>query len=267
MEGMKTIFSDAKDIFNKIIKCIIILSILIVLLSILIIFNTFKPSVTNNYNIEHVDTLIIPDSNDMPIISDKPFTNNTSTNVTIYPSVGCSDVSYSDMGYSTPVFKFIPIKINNWTVTKDIQEKLYNKCKKYNINYIQTLAIMYKEGARNNQYSIHINTNGTKDIGLMQFNSSNKDIIKRMTNSTDIEWLKDIDINLECACYLISRNETYYDEVESLYDSLVMYNGGLRCLQKIKSGEYTLQSPASLYAAKVISYMNELYRYYLNSDV
>lgn len=257
-------FNSLKEGFNKFLIFFISFCILMVILTIIILIKISKPSVTNNYNIEHVDTLVIPDQ-EQPIIYDKPFTNKTSTNVIVYPSLGCKDVSFSDMGYSTPVFKFIPIKINNWTVDKDIQEKLYNICKKYNINYIQTLAIMYKEGARNNQYAVHTNKNGTQDIGIMQFNTSNTDIIKLMTNSTDTEWLKDIDVNLNCACYLISRNETYYDEIESLYDSLIMYNGGLRCLQKIKSGEYTSKSPASLYAIYVMSYMDELYRYYLNN--
>lgn len=259
--GTVSILKETKDIFNIILKCIIALSIIITIFMGIILFKVSKP--TTVYNIEHVDTLVLPEE---PKVYDKPFTNTTS-DIEIYHTAFSKDISYTDMGYATPVFKFIPIKINNWTVSKNIQEKLYYICKKYNINYIQTLAIMYKEGARNNQYAIHTNENGTQDIGIMQFNTSNKDIIKTITSSTDIEWLKDIDVNLECACYLISRNEKYLPEVESLYDSLVVYNGGLNCLRKIKSGKYSLESPASLYAAKVISYMNELYTYYINNDI
>lgn len=251
--------------------CFILVLVIGIIFYLIVSLNKIEsePKVVNNYNysIEHVDTVVIQESQE-PTVSEKPFnTSNSKDNVEVYPSNGCYDVSYTDMGYATPVFKFIPIKINNWTVTKDIQEKLYYICKKYDINYIQTLAIMYKEGARNNQYAIHTNINGTQDIGIMQFNTGNKDIIKAITSSTDIEWLKDIDVNLECACYLISRNERYLPEVESLYDSLVVYNGGLNCLRKIKSGKYSLESPASLYAAKVISYMNELYTYYINNDI
>lgn len=258
-------FNTIKESVNKFILFFVGFCIFMAITSIAILIKISKPSVVNNYNIEHVETLVIPDLQSEPIISDKPFTDKTS-NVTVYYGYESQDILYTDMGYSTPVFKYIPIKINNWTVTKDIQKKLYNKCKKYNINYIQTLAIMYKEGARNNQYAVNTNANGTKDIGIMQVNTINLDVLKLMTHSTDTEWLKDIDVNLECACYIIHRNETYVNEVESLYDSLVAYNGGLKTLRKIKSKDYTLQSPASLYAAKVIGYMNELYSWYLNND-
>lgn len=266
MEKDLSVFKANRNIIYFL--CFILILVISIIFYLIISLNKIEkePKVVNNYNIEHVDNVIIQESQE-PIVYDKPHNTSNINEVEVYKSNGCFDVSYADMGYSTPVFKYIPIKINNWTVTKDIQEKLYNKCKKYNINYIQALAIMYKEGARNNQYAVNHNENGSKDIGIMQFNTNNKDIIMLMTNSSDIEWLKDIDVNLECACYLISRNEKYLPEVESLYDSLVVYNGGLGCLRNIKSGKYSLESPASLYAAKVISYMNELYTYYINEEV
>lgn len=228
--------------------------------------NFKKSEVSANSIKENLEKTTI-DIQEDKIISMTPYPlTNEKDEVIIYPGYKCRDVVFSDMQYYTPEFKYIPIKINNWVVTKDIQRNLYNTCKKYNVNYIQALAIMYAEGARNNQYCIHYNDNGTQDIGIMQFNTSNIDIIELMTHSTDIEWLKDINTNLKCACYLIWRNENYIDEIESLYDSLVVYNGGVSALKKIKSGEYTLESPSSIYAVKVINYMNELYSNYLCNE-
>lgn len=229
-------------------------------------FHDFK----NNYH--EVDTKKVESITRSQVTSyQHPFPLESHENIEIYSECECKDIVFSDMSYSTPIFKYIPIKINNWTVSKDIQEKLYQKCKKWNVNYIQALAIMYAEGARNNQYAIHTNNNGTQDIGLMQINTCNTDVIQLLTNSSDIEWLKDIDTNLNCACYIIQRQEKYCPEVESLYDSLVVYNGGINTLKKIKSGEYSLEQESSLYAAKVISYMDALYNYYFyesnNKDI
>ncbi|MBQ9014437.1 MAG: transglycosylase SLT domain-containing protein [Bacilli bacterium] len=233
--------------------------------------NFKKSEVSANSIKENLEKTTI-DIQEDEIISISPYPlTNEENEVIIYPGYECRDVVFSDMQYYTPEFKYIPIKINNWVVTKDIQRNLYNTCKKYNVNYIQALAIMYAEGARNNQYCIHYNDNGTQDIGIMQFNTSNIDIIELMTHSTDIEWLKDINTNLKCACYLIWRNENYIDEIECLYDSLVVYNGGVGVLKKIKSGEYSLKQKSSLYAAKVINYMDALYNYYFyesnNKDI
>lgn len=190
-----SIYNEIVKRIDKIALLLCTISILVLILTGVVLFNVSKPSVVNNYNIENVETLVLQEK-DNQTVYDKPFTNENTSNVTIYRGYKSQDISYSDMGYAAPVFKYIPIKINDWIVTKDIQKKLYEKCKKYNINYIQTLAIMYKEGARNNQYAVHFNENGTADIGVMQFNSGNVDVLYKITNSTDIEWLKDIDVNM-----------------------------------------------------------------------
>ena len=209
-----------------------------------------------NYNIEHVDTVIIQETQQPVLPEPVPEVKDIVEEVP----------NYYLIGYPVDEFRYIPIKINNWTVSENIQKILYNKCKKYNINYIQTLAIMYKEGARNNQYAMHINSNGTIDIGLMQVNSSNIDILQKIAKTTDLEKLKDISTNIECACYLIYRNENYLEDVKTLYDSLVVYNGGLKTLLKINSNEYTESCDASLYASKVMSYMDKLYESYLEVE-
>ena len=46
-------------------------SIIMIILSIIMIVKLSKPSVTNNYNIERVDTVVIQDASEKPIINDK----------------------------------------------------------------------------------------------------------------------------------------------------------------------------------------------------
>lgn len=192
-----------------------------------------------------------------------PLSKEEEEDIVVYPGYSCKDVDFCDIGYSAPQFKFLDLKVNDWVLKEEYQKILYDLCEKYNINYIKALSIIYKEGSRNNPNAVNHNTNGTMDIGIAQFNSNNTDILKKITGSTDLELLKIPKINLECAVYLMWRNENCYEDVESLYDTIVMYNGGYGSMRNIKDKKYTLNCPASLYAANVIGIMNELYRFYL----
>jgi hypothetical protein len=197
------------------------------------------------------------------LVANQPFPLSVEEDIVVYQGYSCKDVDFCDIGYSAPQFKFLNLKVNNWVLKEEYQKILYDLCEKYDINYIKALSIIYKEGSRNNPNAVNYNENGTMDIGIAQFNSKNTDILKKITGSTDLELLKIPKINLECAVYLMWRNENCYEDVESLYDTIVMYNGGYGSMRNIKDKRYTLNCPVSLYAANVIGIMNELYKFYL----
>lgn len=208
--------------------------------------------------IQNVDTIEI-------IVYDKPFAIKTiDKSVEVLGKAECKDATYANMNYATPVFKYLGLPINKWVVDYEYQAILYKMCQKYKINYIKALAIMYVEQAMNNPEAINKNSNGTIDIGLMQLNSINKWILKKLFHSEDLELLKDPKINIECACYYIKYLEK---KQTNLFDSLVAYNGGIGTSLKIKSGEKPINCKAGIYAGRVISIMDALYEHYLNTEV
>lgn len=217
-----------------------------------------QPTINNTYNIEHVDTLVIPDINEEPNI------NNTLNELyPKYEKIYLSDF-YKQSYEVDDTFKFINCKINNWIVKEEYQRILYNVCKKYNINFIQALAIMYKEASYNNQFAMNNkNSNGYNDIGLMQVNSFNTDVLYKIAKTNDVNILYDPAVNINCACYIIWRNEKYDKYCgESMFDSIMAYNGGLGTLKKFKSGEYTDNCHAYKYATDVVNIMNQLNDWY-----
>lgn len=249
-----------------IISLLVVLTISVLALVIITCIRLFQPTVVNNYNysIDTVENFVVEEKkNEDFIIADKPYTNESTSTTEVYSGYTLQKLNYADMGYTTPVFKYIDLKIDGWILKKEYQKILYEKCKKYNINYIQALAIAYKEQSFNNPNAENHNSNGTTDYGIMQVNSIHQDIILKLKQSTDTEWLKDPETNIECAIYLLNRNRNKYN-CDDLFYSLVMYNGGYGSVLKIKKGEHSFDCPPLLYAASCINIMNLLYERYIN---
>ena len=64
-------FNKVKQDLTKLVIFFMVASIIMIILTIILIVKVSKPSVTNNYNIEHVDTVVIQDGSEKPIISEQ----------------------------------------------------------------------------------------------------------------------------------------------------------------------------------------------------
>jgi soluble lytic murein transglycosylase-like protein len=93
--------------------------------------------------------------------------------------IGVSSIDYTKLKptpIQTPIItkivyveKRIDYKI---PLSEHLQNYLWDTCKKYKLNYELALSVIKTESDFN-QNLIHTNTNGTKDYGLFQINSSN----------------------------------------------------------------------------------------------
>ena len=71
LKQLKEDMAKAKVGIIAVIIFFMVTSIVMIILSIIIIVKISKLSVTNNYNIDHVDTVVIQDAGEKPIINDK----------------------------------------------------------------------------------------------------------------------------------------------------------------------------------------------------
>lgn len=93
--------------------------------------------------------------------------------------------------------------------------------KEYGISYFLMKSIAITENAKFDENAIMYNTNGTKDIGLMQINTSWKHWMPEagITN----EKLKDVDFNIKVAFMIVDR---IIQQHGYSWDSIGRYHSG-----------------------------------------
>lgn len=122
-----------------------------------------------------------------------PFTYTTETYVK-------APIIASVVGKKTPTKRVIH-KTRNYTPPKGDVARIADKvARETGVSVVTISRIMFYESGYNPK-AVHINTNNTKDIGLLQINSIHKETAKKM--GLDIENPED---NATYAIYLIQKN-------------------------------------------------------------
>lgn len=100
--------------------------------------------------------------------------------------------------------------------------------KEYGISYFLMKSIAITENAKFDENAIMYNTNGTKDIGLMQINTSWKHWMPEagITN----EKLKDVDFNIKVAFMIVDR---IIQQHGYSWDSIGRYHSGTPKFKKV----------------------------------
>lgn len=131
----------------------------------------------------------------------------------------------------------------NIPLSKEIQDFIFEECKKYNISIELVLAIMDVES--NYQSEVISETN---DYGLMQINIVNHGWL---SDQLDINNLLDEKQNITAGIYMLSKISTDYAEIGQL---LMVYNRGELGAKKL--WEQCIYE--TRYTKKVINKMDEL---------
>lgn len=153
-----------------------------------------------------------------------------------------------------------------YSINSEIQHKIYLTAKKYKVNYFLMLSIALLEGSKNNPFTIHMNTDGSIDIGIFQINSKNLYLLEKLGYPPDINLLYNPDINIACAALKLREDERYYKECDNLFGQMFCYTGGIGTLTDFMYEGYDDSDPrqtrAYNYSIKGVSNIINLYKLY-----
>lgn len=119
----------------------------------------------------------------------------------------------------------------------DDELKTYTKdlCEENNVDYSIVLAIIWNE-SRFQSDATNINSNGTKDYGLMQLNDSTFEFLKENIEIENMEELYDPKTNILAGITLLSYHKEYTEDDEL---ALLRYQVGAGNYQDIMEYGYT----------------------------
>ena len=136
---------------------------------------------------------------------------------------------------------------------KDIDQQIYSAavkyCNQYNVDIYLFYAIYESEGSIKDPTCMSsVNYDGSVDIGIMQINSNNTEVMQRC-GVTD---LYNVEQNIKCAVYLMSVNSKWLEKKEiptTVFNLAAMYNSPKSFFNYFE-GKYTEECPTAKYALK-----------------
>jgi soluble lytic murein transglycosylase-like protein len=139
-------------------------------------------------------------------------------------------------------------KIYDVPLSGELQAYTYVLCNVYGVELDLALSVMKKE-SRFDPNAIGVNSNGTKDYGLMQINSSNFNSLEEELGVTD--FLNPTQ-NILSGIYMLSTCDTG----DSVHTILMRYNlGPGSARDKFRQGIFSTP-----YSREIVGYMNDLRR-------
>lgn len=129
------------------------------------------------------------------------------------------------------------------TLDRELQLYTYELCREKEVDYALALALMWQE-SRFHINALHVNDDGTHDIGLMQINDSNREWLSRSCGITN---LRDPKQNILAGVSILAGYEEKYDSRTALM-AYQMGEGGMR--KAVASGTVTTETADKILAKR-----------------